>query len=802
MVLKADYAAKENNEVDKQMNQVGAQKEIVPNKAKQEQDVHDTEGKGDQKVTKDPKRRTFKRLEGPKVKQQQQKRLTEAKAMKRNVVLMEFEVDAGATKKAGMEVDGEEEKDQTEVDGDFNEIMCGHEKKGGPPRNLKHMESFRIALADCGLRDLGFKGDKFTWRNNNHDAKYYIKERLDRAVASREWCNRFPTYTVLNGDPRHSDHRPVTIQIEAKMKIPRAVNGRNFFRFEARWLDEEECEVIVNNAWNDANLQHGGNVAQGLQRVAANLKNWDENVLGDLQKRIKQLKQQLEETRRGDIDQQRVDTEHFLKYKLDRLEHQIDTKWKQRAHRKRSGRKGYAAIKLDMSKAYDRVEGKFLQEMMLRLGFNRRWIELVMKCVTIVRYQIKVNGDVTETIIPERGLRLGDPLSPYLSLICAEGFSAMLHEAERKGRLKGIKICNNAPSVSHLLFADDSLLLIEAERNSVQEVNRILSNYEACSGQVVNKEKSAILFSKNTKVEDKGDLMKQLNIAREGFSGKYLGMPVYIGKSKVKAFQYLKEKVWKLLQGWKEKLLSKAGKEILIKAVAQAIPVYAMACFDLTKSLCDEISSMIGKYWWSNMDKENKIHRVSWENMTTPKKDGGLGFRDLHSFNLAMLARQAWRILKNPTSLCAEILSAKYFPDRDLLNTEAKSGISYCWRSILKGVQVLKNVSHSWDAQLIEQTFSEEDANTIISIPIQEGAEDIIALHFDKKGNFSVKSAYQVVLDNQGREADEASTSATHTPEGNIKLPWKKLWALPLPEYWEHLKRRKENRQDKIQRQQ
>jgi hypothetical protein len=100
---------------------------------------------------------------------------------------------------------------------------------------------------------------------------------------------------------------------------------------------------------------------------------------------------------------------------------------------------------------------------------------------------------------------------------------------------------------------------------------------------------------------------------------------------------------------------------------------------------------MIGRYWWSNMDKENKIHWVSWENMTKPKKDGGLGFRDQYYFNLSMLAKQAWRILKNPTSLCAQVLAAKYFPDRDLLNAEAKSGISYCWRSILKGIQVLKN---------------------------------------------------------------------------------------------------------------
>lgn len=121
--------------------------------------------------------------------------------------------------------------------------------------------------------------------------------------------------------------------------------------------------------------------------------------------------------------------------------------------RKRGGRVSYAAIKLDMSKAYDRVEWKFLQGIMLKLGFNRSWVQLMMNCVTTVKYQIKVNGDVTEIIIPERGLRQGGPLSPYLILLCAEGFSAMLQNAEMNGKLKGIKLCNTSPSISHLIFA-------------------------------------------------------------------------------------------------------------------------------------------------------------------------------------------------------------------------------------------------------------------------------------------------------------------------------------------------------------
>jgi endonuclease/exonuclease/phosphatase family metal-dependent hydrolase len=105
--------------------------------------------------------------------------------------------------------------------GDFNEILMQCEKEGGTARTQIYMDRFNEALEDCGLHDLGFTGDPFTWHNNSHDASRYIRERLDRVVATQEWCNKFMSYRVEHGDPRHSDHRPVIIHINEDVPVQR-----------------------------------------------------------------------------------------------------------------------------------------------------------------------------------------------------------------------------------------------------------------------------------------------------------------------------------------------------------------------------------------------------------------------------------------------------------------------------------------------------------------------------------------------------------------------------------------------------
>lgn len=190
--------------------------------------------------------------------------------------------------------------------------------------------------------------------------------------------------------------------------------------------------------------------------------------------------------------------------------------------------------------------------MLLKLGFQQSWVDLILECISSVSYTVAVNGDRSENFFPGRGLRQGDPLSPYLFLICADGFSTLLHQAAKVNRLVGVSAGWNAPKMTHLLFTDDSLLFCKAEANVCKEIARILRTYEKASGQQINLEKSSVFFSPCVSDVKRERLMNELGIGVVMRGERYLGLPMILGLSKKDFFGSVVEKIGKRVNGWKE----------------------------------------------------------------------------------------------------------------------------------------------------------------------------------------------------------------------------------------------------------
>ncbi|XP_050267990.1 uncharacterized protein LOC126712626 [Quercus robur] len=260
------------------------------------------------------------------------------------------------------------------------------------------------------------------------------------------------------------------------------------------------------------------------------------------------------------------------------------------------GRKGFMALKLDMSKAYDRVEWVFLEKILLKMG------SILEECL---------------------------------------------------------------------------------------KIQSLLDIYEVASGQMINKEKTMLFFSENTDTQTQDAIKVALNVPAIQHYEKYLGLPSFIGREKKAYFTKVKERIWARMQGWKEKLLSQAGKEVTIKVVIQSIPTYSMSVFKLPINLCKDIEAMIRKFWWGQGDSK-KIHWVKWSSLCSSKSIVGMGFRDIQKFNNALLVKQVWWLIHQKDTLLYKVFSAKYFPHGSIMDASVPQKCSYAWRSILQAREVIE----------------------------------------------------------------------------------------------------------------
>ena len=191
------------------------------------------------------------------------------------------------------------------------------------------------------------------------------------------------------------------------------------------------------------------------------------------------------------------------------------------------------------------------------MGFDPHWIKLMMECISSVQYRIFLNGQPRGLMIPHRGLRQRDHISPYLFIMCTEALIANINKAEREKQLTGMKVARACPLISHLLFADDILFFCKAQKDECQSIFRILKEYEAVSGQLINFQKSSIQFGHRIEESSRQELRDILGIQNLGGMGSYMGLPENLGGSKIQVFGFIQERLNNRVNGWTFKFFTK-----------------------------------------------------------------------------------------------------------------------------------------------------------------------------------------------------------------------------------------------------
>ncbi|GJS01930.1 RNA-directed DNA polymerase, eukaryota [Tanacetum coccineum] len=351
-------------------------------------------------------------------------------------------------------------------------------------------------------------------------------------------------------------------------------------------------------------------------------------------------------------------------------------------------KKKHALIfKVDFEKAFDSVRWDFMDDVLNKFGFGERWRTWIQSCLRSSRGSILVNGSPTEEFQFFRGLKQGDPLSPFLFILIMESLHISFQRVVDAGLFTGIKI-NSMVNLSHLFYADDAIFLGQWSELNIDSLVRVLDCFFWASGLRINMCKSKIM---GVNVED-GMVKNAASklgclVLKTPFT--YLGTKVGGNMSRKQAWKEVVDKVLSRLSRWKMKLLSIGGRLTFLKFMLGSMLIFHMSIFMVLSSILKSLESIRSQFFNGQDPKSNKALWVKCNKVLTSTDKGGLGVSSLFALNRGLMFKWVWRFYYQKCSLWTKVIKAIYREDGNL-NKDVSGRVRTCWTSIVHEVRVLQ----------------------------------------------------------------------------------------------------------------
>ncbi|WJZ97297.1 hypothetical protein VitviT2T_015910 [Vitis vinifera] len=326
--------------------------------------------------------------------------------------------------------------------------------------------------------------------------------------------------------------------------------------------------------------------------------------------------------------------------------------------RRRSGKEG-VIFKIDFENAYDHVKWDFLDQVLEKKGFSPRWRKWMSGCLSSVSYAVLVNGSAKGWIKASRGLKQGDPLSPFLFILVADVLSRLLLRADERNMLEGFRVGRNRTRVSHLQFVDDTIFFSNSREEDLQTLKILLLVFRHISGLKVNLDKSNI-YGINLDQAHLSRLTEMLDCKASSWPILYLGLPLGGNLKACGFWESVIERISRRLDGWQKAYLSFGGRITLIQSCLTHMPYYFLSLFKLPASVAARIERLQRDFLWSGIGEDKRDHLVRWDVVSIPKEIGGLGFGNISLRNLVFLGKWLWRYPREGSALWHQVILSIY----------------------------------------------------------------------------------------------------------------------------------------------